>query len=46
MDLKFRGEIWFWRGPSPFHFVTVPDADSAEIAAVASVVSLELTGPR
>jgi Domain of unknown function (DUF1905) len=39
MDLKFSGEIWFWRGPSPFHFVTVPDAESAEIEAVASIVS-------
>ena len=39
MDLNFSGEIWFWRGPSPFHFVTVPDAESAEIEAVASVVS-------
>ncbi len=25
MDLEFSGEIWFWRGPAPWHFVTVPD---------------------
>lgn len=25
MDLTFRGEVWFWRGPAPWHFVTVPD---------------------
>jgi hypothetical protein len=24
MDLEYSGEIWFWRGPAPFHFVTVP----------------------
>ena len=39
MDLRFRGELWFWRGPSPFHFVTVPDAESAEIEAVSPMVS-------
>jgi hypothetical protein len=39
VDLRFRGELWFWRGPSPFHFVTVPDAESAEIEAVSPMVS-------
>ena len=39
MVLEFAGEIWFWRGPSPFHFVTVPDDESAELHAVASVVT-------
>ena len=31
MELQFGGEIWFWRGPAPFHFVTVPAQESAEI---------------
>ena len=39
MDLDFTGEIWFWRGPAPFHFVTVPDEQSADIAAASPVVS-------
>ncbi|HEV3268974.1 MAG TPA: DUF1905 domain-containing protein [Acidimicrobiales bacterium] len=39
MRLKFSGEIWFWRGPSPFHFVTVPDEESAELHAVSSLLS-------
>ena len=39
MDLQFSGEIWHWRGPSPYHFVTVPDDDSAVLEAVASMVS-------
>jgi hypothetical protein len=39
MVLEFAGEIWFWRGPSPFHFVTVPGEESAELHAVASVVT-------
>ena len=39
MRLGFAGEIWFWRGPSPFHFVTVPDAESGELLSVAPLVS-------
>ena len=23
--LEFSGEVWHWRGPAPYHFVTVPD---------------------
>ena len=39
MHLEFSGDVWFWRGPSPYHFVTVPDDESAEIESVAPVVS-------
>ena len=39
MRLEFAGEIWSWRGPAPFHFVTVPDPACAEIRAVAPMVS-------
>lgn len=39
MRLRFSGEIWFWRGPAPFHFVTVPTVESEMIAEVASVVT-------
>ena len=39
MELEFRGEIWFWRGPAPFHFVTVPDEQCAALEAVAAMVS-------
>ena len=39
MDLEFSGEIIHWRGPSPFHFVAVPDEQSAEIEAVSSMVT-------
>jgi hypothetical protein len=35
MELRFRGEIWYWRGPAPFHFVTVAPDESAMIAVVA-----------
>ncbi len=39
VDLEFSGELWFWRGPSPFHFVTVPEDESAELQSAASLVS-------
>ena len=39
MDLEFSGEIIHWRGPAPFHFITVPDEESAAIEAVSSLVT-------
>ena len=26
VELAFTGEVVSWRGPSPYHFVTIPDA--------------------
>jgi hypothetical protein len=37
--LEFSGEIIYWRGPAPFHFVAVPEEQSAAIQAVASSVT-------
>ena len=39
MELAFGGELWFWRGPAPWHFVTVPDQESAAIEAIAPAVT-------
>lgn len=39
MRLEFSGEVWFWRGPSPFHFVTVPPAQSELIADLSASVT-------
>ena len=39
MDLRFSGELWHWRGPSPFHFVGIPEDECREIADVASLVT-------
>lgn len=39
MRLYIVGEIWFWRGPAPYHFVTVPPAESEMIHDVAAVVT-------
>ena len=39
MDLEFSGEVWFWKGPSPYHFVTVTEDESAELQATSGLVT-------
>ena len=39
IELAFRGEITYWRGPSPFHFIAVPPDGCREIRAIASLVT-------
>jgi hypothetical protein len=39
VELEFSGEIWHWRGPSPFHFVTVPEELCDALDATAGLVS-------
>jgi hypothetical protein len=39
MMLEFTGEIWYWRGPSPFHFITVPEDESVAVHAASPAVT-------
>lgn len=39
LSFEFTGDIWHWRGPAPFHFVTVPEDASAQIRDLATVLS-------
>ena len=39
MNLEFRGQIWFWKGPAPWHFVTVPDAECGALEAASALVT-------
>jgi hypothetical protein len=39
VELEFSSEIWFWRGPSPWHFVTVPEAESGALEMASSSVT-------
>lgn len=39
MNLEFTGPIWFWRGPAPWYFVTVPEQDSQDIKAISKFVT-------
>ena len=36
---EFSGAIWYWRGPSPFYFLTIPEAQSSELKAIAHLVT-------
>ena len=39
MLLKFEGQVIYWRGPSPFHFVAVPDPVAKKIKTEAARLS-------
>lgn len=39
MDLQFSGQIFHWRGPSPYYFVSVPDEESLDIKEVAAALT-------
>ena len=39
MDLDFKGIIWYWKGPAPFFFITIPQAESDSIKGVSSQVT-------
>jgi len=39
MEMEFAGELWYWRGPSPYHFITVPEDVCVGLRAVSGVVS-------
>jgi len=39
MNIEFSGKIFFWRGPAPYYFVTVPAQPSREIKAISRSVT-------
>jgi hypothetical protein len=39
VELEFTDELWFWRGPAPWHFVTVPEDGSAAIESASPAVT-------
>ena len=39
MNIEFNGEIWYWHGPSPFYFVTVPAEEANALKAVSGLVT-------
>ena len=36
---EFEGSIIFWRGPSPFYFVVMPEDERRDLKAIASLVT-------
>lgn len=39
MILEFEGAIWYWRGPAPWYFVTVPEGEAASIRELSRMVT-------
>ena len=39
MNLEFSGDIWHWRGPAPFYFVTVPADESGALKDISDLVT-------
>jgi hypothetical protein len=39
IELAFAGELWYWRGPAPYHFITVPPDAARTIQSVAADVT-------
>jgi Domain of unknown function (DUF1905) len=39
MNLEFSAEMWFWKGPAPWHFMTVPEEECDQLAATSASVT-------
>ena len=39
MHIEFSGKIFFWKGPAPWFFVTVPAKQSRDIKAISNMVT-------
>ena len=39
MNIEFSSEIWFWKGPAPWFFVTVPAEQSRDLKAISEFVT-------
>lgn len=39
LDMDFNGEVISWRGPSPYHFVAIPEDECRDIEAVSTLVT-------
>ena len=39
MNIEFNGKIWFWKGPAPWYFVTVPATQCRDLKAISGVAT-------
>jgi hypothetical protein len=39
MEIEFSDKIWYWRGPAPHYFVTVPEEQSSDLKAILRFVT-------
>ena len=39
INIEFNGKIWYWPGPAPSYFITVPTKQSRELKAIVGFVT-------
>ena len=39
MEITLTDEVWFWKGPSPWHFLTIGAAESAAVRTMVHTVT-------
>jgi hypothetical protein len=39
MNIEFNDKIWFWKGPAPWYFVTVPAEQCRDLKTIAGYVT-------
>ncbi|MGB8645137.1 MAG: DUF1905 domain-containing protein [Anaerolineae bacterium] len=39
MNIELNGKIWFWKGPAPWYFVTVPAKQCRDLKAISRFVT-------
>jgi hypothetical protein len=39
LNLEFTGQIFIWRGPAPWFFVTVPEQQSNNLKAISEIAT-------
>lgn len=39
MNIEFNGKIWFWKGPAPWYFVTIPAEQCHDLSAISRFVT-------
>ena len=39
MIIEFNGKIWFWKGPAPWFFVTVPAKQCRDLKGISGLVT-------
>jgi hypothetical protein len=39
MNVTFNGKLWYWHGPAPWYFVTVPLEQSRNLKAIVKAVT-------
>jgi hypothetical protein len=39
MNFAFDGKLWYWHGPAPWYFVTVPEQQSRDLQAIVLAVT-------